>query len=132
MAALEPVRAAASPRVRLIGPGGPVLLPAPVVDELVALTEACVSNVRHHVGTEATAWVLVEELGDTVVLTVRDDGPGIAPGRLEDAEAQGRLGVAQSIRGRVEDLGGTVTLTTGPGAGTEWEVSVPRTPPAVR
>ncbi len=55
----------------------------------------------------ASAWLLVEDEPDAVTVTVRDDGPGIAPGRLEQAAAEGRLGVAQSIRGRVEDLGGT-------------------------
>ena len=41
------------------------------------------------------------------------------------AEAAGRLGVAQSIRGRIRDLGGTVTITTTPGQGTELELRVP-------
>ena len=45
-------------------------------------------------------------------------------GRLEEAAGQGRLGVSQSIRGRVADLGGTTTLDTGPW-GTEWEFVVP-------
>jgi len=40
------------------------------------------------------------------------------------ASADGRLGVSQSIRGRIEDLGGTARLTTGPD-GTEWEFLVP-------
>jgi signal transduction histidine kinase len=33
----------------------------------------------------------------------------------------------ESIRGRVRDLGGSATLDTGPGRGTEWEVRVPST-----
>ena len=41
-------------------------------------------------------------------------------------EAEGRLGVAQSIRGRVHDLGGTVAITGTPGEGTEVELRVPR------
>lgn len=60
------------------------------------------------------------------MLTVRDDGPGIPPGRLEEALAEGHLGVAKSIRGRVTELGGTCTLETAPGEGTEWEIRVPR------
>jgi signal transduction histidine kinase len=55
---------------------------------------------------------------------VRDDGPGIPAGRLEEAAAQGRLGVTGSIRGRLADLGGTAVLTTGD-FGTEWELLVP-------
>jgi hypothetical protein len=43
------------------------------------------------------------------------------------AAAQGRLGVTQSIRGRVTDLGGTVRIMSSPDAGTEIELTVPRT-----
>ncbi|MEO5662449.1 MAG: ATP-binding protein, partial [Nocardioides sp.] len=60
-----------------------------------------------------------------VVVSVRDDGPGIPAGRLESAVAEGRLGVSESIRGRISDLGGTATLDTGP-HGTEWELTIPR------
>ena len=60
------------------------------------------------------------------VLSVRDAGPGIDAGRLEQASEQGRLGVAESIRGRIADLHGTATLTTAPGQGVEWEFRVPR------
>jgi signal transduction histidine kinase len=70
--------------------------------------------------------VLLEEDPDEVVVSVRDDGPGIPAGRLEQAEQSGRLGVAQSIRGRVRDLGGTVSIVSAPGAGTEIELHVPR------
>jgi signal transduction histidine kinase len=34
--------------------------------------------------------------------------------------------VSRSIRGRVADLGATLTLDTGPGRGTEWEVRLAR------
>ena len=39
---------------------------------------------------------------------------------------EGRLGVRQSIVGRLEDLGGTATVDSAPGRGTEWELSLPR------
>ncbi len=37
------------------------------------------------------------------------------------------MGVARSVRGRVEDLGGSVLVTSTPGQGTEVELRVPRT-----
>jgi signal transduction histidine kinase len=80
--------------------------------------------VERHVGPDARAWVLLEGWPDRVEISVRDEGPGIPEGRLETAEAEGRLGVSQSIRGRVTDLGGTATLTTG-AHGSEWELVVP-------
>jgi signal transduction histidine kinase len=71
--------------------------------------------------------VLLEGYTDRVEISVRDEGPGIPDGRLEQAAADGRLGVSQSIRGRLADLGGTARLRTGP-EGTEWELSVPLPP----
>ena len=77
-----------------------------VASEVLAAVESCLSNVRHHVGRDAEAWVLLEELDDRWVVSVRDDGPGIPEGRLEASAAEGRLGVQQSIVGRLHDLGG--------------------------
>ena len=61
------------------------------------------------------------------MVSVRDDGVGIAPGRLPEAVADGRMGISQSIVGRIEALGGTAVLDTGPDMGTEWELTVPVT-----
>jgi signal transduction histidine kinase len=72
--------------------------------------------------------VLVEDEPDLITVSVRDDGGGFAPERLDEAAERGRLGVAQSIRGRIADLGGTVRITSAPGQGTEVELEVPRTP----
>ena len=84
-------------------------------------------NVAHHAGPGARAYVLLEDLGDAVVVSVRDDGVGIAAGRLDEARRQGRLGVAQSIVGRIESLGGRALLDSDEGIGTEWELTVPVT-----
>lgn len=113
------------PGVTLVTPGTPVALPAATATELVAATRACLDNVHAHVGPDAPAWVLVQSFPDRVEVCVRDDGPGIPVGRLAEAEAQGRLGVSGSIRGRIADLGGSAALSTGP-SGTEWELVVPR------
>ncbi|CAM2776199.1 DUF5931 domain-containing protein [Saccharomonospora xinjiangensis] len=113
-------------RVQIAAPAGEVRLPSDAVTELVAATREALSNVDKHAGPSAKAWVLLEDLGEEIVLTIRDDGPGIPQGRLERALAEGHLGVAKSIRGRVTELGGTCTLVTAPGEGTEWELRVPR------
>ncbi|RYE78550.1 MAG: histidine kinase [Myxococcales bacterium] len=123
----QELSALATDAVQVSTPGRALGLPAPTVHELVAAVEACLSNVRHHVGRDAPAWVLVEDLDDRVLVSVRDNGPGIPEGRLEEAAGQGRLGVRESIGGRIHDLGGEATLHTGP-TGTEWEFDVPKGP----
>ena len=116
----------AAAKVSFAEPGAPVPLPAPAAKELAAAVGAALDNVRRHAGADARAWILVEdELGE-VVVTVRDDGPGIPEGRLAQAEGEGRLGVALSIRGRLRDLGGSAELVSIPGQGTEVELKVPK------
>ena len=80
-----------SETVTVSGPAGAVLLAGTVAGELAAAVGAALDNVARHAG--GRAWVLVEDLGDAVVVSVRDDGPGIPAGRVEEAAAQGRLGV---------------------------------------
>jgi signal transduction histidine kinase len=120
------LRVLASARVTVSTPAHPVELPAHTVDELVAVVGAALANVALHVGPDAPAWVLLEDLGDAIEISIRDEGPGIPDGRLAAAEAEGRLGVARSMRGRVRDLGGTITCDSGPDRGTEWIVRVAR------
>jgi signal transduction histidine kinase len=116
-----------APDVTLAEPAEPVLLPAPTAECLAAAVGAALDNVRKHAGPNARAWLLVEDEPEAVTVTVRDDGPGMEPGRLDAAAAEGRLGVAQSIKGRLADLGGTVEIYSKPGEGTEVELRLPRT-----
>jgi signal transduction histidine kinase len=115
-----------TPTVQVSAPASEVPLPANTTAELLAVIKEALSNVEKH-APGASAWVLLEDLGNEVVVSVRDDGPGIPAGRLEHAAAQGHLGVVESIKGRVRDLGGTTTLESAQAGGTEWEVRVPTT-----
>lgn len=112
--------------VSLAEPGAPVPLAPVAARELSAAVGAALDNVRKHAGEHARAWILVEDEPDVVIVTVRDDGPGIPEGRLAQAEGEGRLGVALSIRGRLRDLGGSAELISVPGQGTEVELKVPK------
>jgi signal transduction histidine kinase len=122
------LRRRASDRVSVSVPAEPVLLDAPVADELFAAVTNALDNVAAHAGPGAHAYVLLEDLGTSVTVSVRDDGVGIPEGRLAKAAGEGRIGVAKSIVGRMNWLGGRAELSTGPGAGTEWELTVPRQP----
>ena len=105
------------------GATGPLWLPARHVEELVAAARQALDNVVRHAGASRAA-LFAEEDGGTVVVTVRDDGRGFAYDEAALAAA-GKMGLARSIKGRVEQLGGRLRVTSRPGAGTEVELRVP-------
>ncbi|WP_037177520.1 MacS family sensor histidine kinase [Rhodococcus sp. UNC363MFTsu5.1] len=118
------LRGEASTTVSVSAPAVPVLMARERAAEVAAVVRTALSNVELHAGGGAKAYVLLEDIGEEVIVSVRDDGAGFAPGRLAEAEAEGRMGVSRSILGRVADLGGTATLETAPGEGVEWEIRV--------
>lgn len=109
-------------------PATPVLLPAQPVDGLMLALRAALDNVARHCPSDTRVWILIEDEPEAVTVTVRDDGPGFAPERLDEAASAGRLGVAQSILGRIRELGGHADVRSVPGEGTEVELRVPRGP----
>ena len=77
----------------------------------------------------AAKWAGVEEVSlyaevepDQVMLYVRDRGRGFDP----DAVPDGRQGIAQSIKARVERHGGSAVIRSAPGQGAEVQLSMPR------
>nr|WP_090274937.1 DUF5931 domain-containing protein [Mycolicibacterium komanii]CRL67889.1 histidine kinase [Mycolicibacterium komanii] len=120
------LRQRASDRVSVSLPADPVLLDAVVATELSAAVLNALDNVVAHAGPDAHAYVLLEDLGDAVTVSIRDNGMGIPEGRLEEAEREGRIGISKSIVGRMKWLGGSAKLITGPESGTEWELTLPR------
>lgn len=120
------LRQRASDRVSVSLPADPVLLDAVVATELSAAVLNALDNVVAHAGPDAHAYVLLEDLGDAVTVSIRDNGTGIPEGRLEEAEREGRIGISKSIVGRMKWLGGSAKLITGPESGTEWELTLPR------
>jgi signal transduction histidine kinase len=118
----------ASTTVSVAAPAGAVLLPSRPAREIAAAVSAALDNVAEHCAPGTKAWVLVEDEPDQVTVSVRDDGCGVEMSRLDQAESQGRLGVAQSIKGRILGLDGTVDITSAPGEGTEVEMVIRKTP----
>ena len=102
---------------------GALVLPVTVVTEVAAAVSQALRNVEQH-ASASRASVFAEAHGGTLTVSVRDDGRGFAydPGALATA---GKAGVLKSIKGRIEDLGGSVTLQSQPGAGTEIELTIP-------
>jgi signal transduction histidine kinase len=120
---IEPL---ADARITVSCPATAVMLPPATARALSLAASAAVENVRRHAGDGAHGWVLVEDDGSAVQVTVRDDGRGFAPDRLAAAASNARLGVSHSIIGRIRELGGTATVTSRPGQGTEVELRVPQ------
>lgn len=120
------LRQAAAGSADLIAPADPVYLSRRPANEMVAAVEAALDNVRKHAGPDAQAWVLIDDAGDDIVVTVRDNGVGVSEDRITAASSRGRLGVSSSIRGRLEELGGSARYLYGPGGGTTVEMWVPK------
>jgi len=120
------LRKRASDLVSVSVPADPVLLDTATATELYAAAVNALENAAAHAGVDAHTYVLLEDLGESITVSIRDDGVGIAEGRLEEAVGEGRIGVAKSIVGRMDWLGGSAQLNTAPGCGTEWELTVPR------
>jgi len=103
-------------------------LPREVEEALYRVARQAVDNaLRHGAAREATIRLALEECedGKHVALTVRDDGRGfVVPTSLGALLSGGHLGIV-SMRERVEGLGGTFSLASTPGAGTEIRVHVP-------
>jgi signal transduction histidine kinase len=99
-------------------------LPARAGEELFAAVRAALDNVAGHAGPDARAWVFAERTDHEVRIHIRDDGVGFIDTRLAAAQRAGRLGVAQSIRGRVAQVGGHCSISSAPGVGTEIEIII--------
>lgn len=100
------------------GDADPVLEPA-VARAMLGATREALNNAERHSGA-AQVDVAVEMGGGEVRVVVSDDGAGF------DASATTEgYGIAHSIRERLDGVEGSAHLTTSPGRGTRWELSVP-------
>jgi signal transduction histidine kinase len=87
---------------------------------LLAGKEATVNAAKWSGAPTVSLFVEVEPV--RVSMFVRDRGIGFEP----EAVASDRRGISESMRARMARRGGTVTIRSAPGAGTEVELSVPR------
>ncbi|GGX85122.1 ATP-binding protein [Streptomyces hiroshimensis] len=89
--------------------------------QMQAAREAMV-NAAKYGGEGGAVQVYAEVEGRTVFLSVRDRGPGFDL----DAVPDDRMGVRESIIGRMQRNGGTARLRSVPGGGTEVELEMER------
>ncbi len=104
---------------------GEVMMDRRRAQELDAAVREVIANVEKHAGPSARAWVLVEEEDGQVIVSVRDNGHGMTRQQVDRAMSSGRLGIQNSILGRIADIGGVAIARSLPGRGVEWEFRVP-------
>jgi signal transduction histidine kinase len=110
------------------GDGDVPALPARVVAALANAAREALSNVAAHAGT-GEAWVRVRVTAPDeaagvpfrLEVTVRDQGGGFDPARVDQA----RLGLRRSIVERIADCGGQASVWSAPGQGTAVRLSWP-------
>jgi signal transduction histidine kinase len=86
--------------------------------ELFGIGREALANVVKHAGA-SKAWVHVEARSGRVLVEVRDDGSGFDPA----ARHPGHFGL-ESMHSRAAELGGVLTISSAPGAGTVVQVEV--------
>ena len=102
---------------------GPMWMPAAPAQELVAAIRQTLENVVRHADA-SKAIVFSDQEGDEIIVSVRDDGKGFEYDETR-LQQEGKAGMLKSMKGRAEELGGRMTVTSSPGNGTEIEFRVP-------
>lgn len=100
---------------------GQVLLPSRTLDAFLLALAECLENVRRHSGV-TDAHVTITDDETTVRAMVTDAGVGFD---IADIEAT-KLGFAESVVGRLREVGGNARLFSAPGSGTTVVLEVPR------
>lgn len=96
-------------------------LPQHVLDAFLFSISECLENVRRHSGV-GSAHVTVTEDEKRVQAMITDAGKGFAV----DEVGEQRLGIKESVVGRLAEVGGTARVFSAPGAGTTVLLEVPR------
>lgn len=88
--------------------------------QIIRIVQEALANVKKH-AHDAEVWLSVEANDRWVRVVIRDSGPGFDPASVPQS---GRFGL-QTMKERAEDAGGTLSIESGPGLGTQLEVTVP-------
>ena len=93
----------------------------PATDAVVAAAREAMLNAARHSGDPQPVQVFARMAPDEVSVYIRDRGCGFDP----DTLPPDRGGVRDSIIGRITRAGGTTTIRSAPGAGTEVQIRMP-------
>ena len=92
------------------------------IESLLGAAREATVNAAKHAGSEKVDLYL-EVSDDSIEIFVRDTGHGFDIDTIDDD----RHGIRQSIVGRMKRVGGSATITSSPGEGTEVELLLRRT-----
>ena len=121
----EDIRAAAADATARFGLRVELAVVPPLPDlrpDLAGAVRGCVAealaNVAKHAGTDR-AVVFAEADAGRLVVSVSDEGVGFDPEHVTER------GIAGSIRRRVDELGGSTSITARPGSGATASIDIP-------
>jgi signal transduction histidine kinase len=107
--------------IHVTGSGSGVYKLAPdVARALVGAVSAAFENVLKHAGAKVAELELIYD-DDVITVMISDQGTGFDQSEV----ASDRLGVRESIVGRMESVGGSARIWSSPGSGTSVMLTVP-------
>jgi NarL family two-component system sensor histidine kinase LiaS len=96
-----------------------IRLPSGIEDHLFRIVQEALSNALRH-SQASKLEVRLQRLGEVIRLSLRDNGVGFAV----DDKKQTSYGMS-TMRERVNEIGGSLSIITAPGQGTRLEIRVP-------
>ena len=91
-------------------------------DEVYRIALEALRNAFKHAEAKAIEAEIV--YGDSLRVRIRDDGKGIDPANLGEGRRPGHYGLL-GMRERAARIGGKLDVWSGPGAGTEIQLTIP-------
>lgn len=118
--------------VNVIGKDNQALLPSSISISLFRIVQEALNNVARHARATQVE-IILEEMAERIVLIVKDDGVGFAPGAESSKSSDGKGWGLDIMRERAIAIGGTLLLQSEPGKGTILTVELrkPETSPAL-
>ena len=95
-------------------------LPPEIQVQLIRIIQEALNNVRKH-SRAKQAWVTCHQIGEDLLIEVRDDGKGFSP---EEVPSVSRYGL-QGMQERSDLIGADIQIISWPGEGTTVRIRLP-------
>jgi len=92
----------------------------PIIEALTGAVGEALSNAGKHADAERVVVYAEPDFGEGIFVSVKDNGVGFDPDAVEH-----RMGLRESIVGRIESVGGRAEISSKPGRGTEVRLWAP-------